>query len=468
MKSHPPTPGGASALFPTTNKARKSRGRLLVVDDEPFVLQLITLQAEKLAYQVSTATSGPAALATMAGSGPGQECHFDLLLTDILMPEMDGLSFMVEARKRQPDLEVIVISGQHEIKTAVEAMKLGASNYLQKPFSRQELEIALHKGMEQVRLQRELRGQQEALTRSNRELEDYRRQLERLVEERTGELAAANRKLRADIKARKLAEREAEERRQQLIEADKMASLGILVAGVAHEINNPNNFIGLNAPILKRIWQDIKPILVEYHQLHGDFTVAGLPFSEMRGHVPELLEGISSGSERITRIVSNLNDYARQSTADMNQLFDLNQVARAALALLASPLKKATYNLEVQLAAELPPLRGNFHRAEQVAVNLLQNACQSLDSPAAAIRIYTATENGQVILGVIDQGKGIESRDLKRITDPFFTTKRDSGGTGLGLSISAGIMEEHGGRLEFASSPGCGTTARAIFPRPPD
>ena len=466
MDPQPPTASDSSRLFPAS-KPRRIRGHLLVVDDEPFVLQLITLQAEKLSYQVSTATGGPAALALMAGSGPGGERRFDLLLTDILMPEMDGLSFMVEAKKRQPDLEVIVISGQHEIKTAVEAMKLGASNYLQKPFSRQKLEIALHKGMEQVRLHRELREQQEALSSSHRELEDYRRHLEQLVAERTKELASANRQLRADIKARKLAEQEAEERRRQLIEADKMASLGILVAGVAHEINNPNNFIGLNAPILRRIWRDILPILSDYHQRHGEFTVAGLPFSEMQGHVPELLEGISSGSERITRIVSNLNDYARQSTADMDQLFDLNQVTRAALALLASPLKKATHNLEVQLAAELPPLRGNFHRAEQVAVNLLQNAYQALDSPTAAIRVYTAAENGRVVLGVVDQGKGIESRDLQRITDPFFTTKRDSGGTGLGLSISTGIMEEHGGRLEFSSSPGRGTTARAIFPRPP-
>ncbi|MFH7319109.1 response regulator [Desulfurivibrio sp. D14AmB] len=446
------------------SKAAPKRGQLLVVDDEPFVLQLISIQAKKLRYQVCTATSGREALEIINGTGATPGRRFDLLLTDILMPGMDGLTFMAEARRRQPDLEVIVISGQHEIKTAVEAMRLGASNYLQKPFSRQELEIALDKGMEQVRLQRELRESQEKLASSTRKLDEYRRHLEQLVEERTAELAAANRKLRADIRARKLAEKEAEERRRQLIEADKMASLGILVAGVAHEINNPNNFIAMNAPILRRIWLDIKPILQDYRRTHGEFQMSGLPYSKMAEHVPELLEGIASGAERITKIVRNLNDYARQSAANMNQLFDLNQVVQAALTLLASPLKQATHHLEVDLAESLPPVRGNFQRAEQVAVNLLQNACQALAAPTAAIQVQTTNEDGLIILQVRDQGRGIPTRDLKRIQDPFFTTRRDSGGTGLGLSISAGIMEEHGGRLVFSSQPGQGTTARALFP----
>ncbi|HET97961.1 MAG TPA: response regulator [Desulfurivibrio alkaliphilus] len=456
-QDHQPPPGRPS-------KAATKRGQLLVVDDEPFVLQIISIQAKKLRYQVCTATSGREALEIIDGTGTTPARRFDLLLTDILMPGMDGLTFMAEARRRQPDLEVIVISGQHEIKTAVEAMRMGASNYLQKPFSRQELEIALDKGMEQVRLQRELRESQIKLASSTRKLDEYRRHLEQLVEERTAELAAANRKLRADIRARKLAEKEAEERRRQLIEADKMASLGILVAGVAHEINNPNNFIAMNAPILRRIWLDIQPILRDYRRAHGEFQMGGLPYSKMVGHVPELLEGITSGAERITKIVRNLNDYARQSAANMNQLFDLNQVVQAALTLLASPLKQATHHLEVDLAASLPPVRGNFQRAEQVAVNLLQNACQALAAPTAAIQVQTINEDGLVILQVRDQGRGIPARDLKQIQDPFFTTRRDSGGTGLGLSISAGIMEEHGGRLVFSSQPGQGTTARALFP----
>lgn len=439
-----------------------------MVDDEPFVLQLVTQQARKLGYRAHTAPSGASALELLDQNmvAPAPE-RIDLLLTDILMPEMDGLSFMTEARRRWPELEVIVISGQQEIKTAVEAMRRGAFDYLAKPFSPQELEIVLNKGIDQVRLRQRLREKQRQLDQSNRELAAYRQRLEQLVEERTAELAAANRRLREDIKARKQAEREAEERRRQLIEADKMASLGILVAGVAHEINNPNNFIAMNTPMLQRVWHDILPILEERLRKRGDFPAGGMAFSRMRAYIPELLAGIASGSERITRIVTNLNDYARQHPADMSQPVDLNQVVRAALTLLASPLKKATHHLELALSPELPTLRGNFQRMEQVVVNLLQNSCQALTSAEQSITVSTSNDPtaGVVMLEVRDQGRGIAARDLKRIQDPFFTTKRDSGGTGLGLAISTGIMEEHGGRLEFNSQPGKGTTARAVFPR---
>ncbi|MGV1099613.1 PAS domain S-box protein [Thiovibrio sp. JS02] len=298
------------------------------------------------------------------------------------------------------------------------------------------------------------------------ELDKYQRHLELLVEERTAELARINEQLQEDIKARKKAEKEAEERRQQLIEADKMVSLGILVAGVAHEINNPNNFITMNAPILLRAWEDFQPILERHYREEGDFPVAGIPFSEMREHIPELFSGILDGSERIRRIVLNLRDYARQGISDMEQTVELNNVVRAALVLLASPLKKATHRLTVAYGENIPPVKGNFQRAEQVVINLIQNAYQALPGPEKSITISTGYDgkSDRAFVEVLDQGCGISTKNLKRIQDPFFTTKRDNGGSGLGLSISAGIMEEHGGKLEFISEPGKGTRARALFP----
>jgi polar amino acid transport system substrate-binding protein len=111
-------------------------------------------------------------------------------------------------------------------------------------------------------------------------------------------------------------------------------------------------------------------------------------------------------------------------------------------------------------------VRGNFQRTEQVIINLLQNAYQSLASPDKHLTVSTGQEpkTGTVFVDVADQGCGMSQKNLKRILDPFFTTKRDNGGSGLGLSISAGIMEEHGGRLEFNSQAGKGTIARAVFP----
>jgi len=430
-----------------------SKGKILVVDDEPMVLKLLTMQVERLGYTATPAARGPEALAFLAKS------PFHLLITDIMMPDMDGLALMQQAVAIQSDLECIVVSGQADLAIAVEAMKMGAINYIQKPISLMELEVSLAKGMERLTLLKTLK-------KSQQELRQHRDHLEHLVAKRTAELARINKQLQADIKARKKAEKEAEQRRRQLIEADKMVSLGILVAGVAHEINNPNNFITMNAPILHRAWEDFLPILEEHYQEHGDFPVAGIPFSEMREHIPELFSGILDGSERIRKIVFNLRDYARQGISDMDQNVDLNTALRAALVLLANPLKKATDHLSIRYGENLPPVRGNFQRVEQVIINLLQNAYQSLTSPDNHLTVSTGLDpkTDTLFVEIADQGGGISPKNLKRILDPFFTTKRDDGGSGLGLSISAGIMEEHGGRLEFISQPGKGTIAKAIFP----
>lgn len=568
-----------------------TKGTVLAVDDEPLVLHLLANQGAKLGYAMTTASNGPAALAILSRNA------FDILFTDILMPEMDGLTLLQKALSQQPDLQCIVASGQHEIKTAVAAMKQGAINYLPKPVSIQELEVALEKAMERLSLVRQLREKQAQLEVSARnlaeetaknkmileaaaegivgldtdslitfinpaalqmlginrdeamgkplhtltrhsqpsgrcytdktcpvcqanrqgahyqstgeifhtragapfavalscapahrdgkksgavvlfnditeqkriedELHQHREHLEKLVTARTKQLAEANRQLQRDIKARIQAEREAERRRQQLIEADKMASLGVLVAGVAHEINNPNNFITMNTPILRQAWDDFAPLLERFFAENGDFTVAGIPYSEMRAHIPELFAGIMDGSERIKKIVLNLRDYARQGVAAMDQHFDLNQVVTAAMTLLANPLKKATNCLSIEYGDQLPLIRGNFQRAEQVVINLIQNAYQSLPDTGKGLSIATFFDKKRkaVIFQVRDEGAGIAKKNLKQIQDPFFTTKRDNGGTGLGLSISAGIMEEHGGRLHFTSESGKGTTAMAIFP----
>ncbi len=430
-------------------------GNILLVDDSKATLAILKHRLKQFPYTVHTAMSGAEALKIL------DKEDIDIMVTDIIMPEMDGLALMKEALPRHPGLECIVISGQDEITTAVEAMTLGALNYLQKPVDTSELDISIKKGMEKIHLIREIEKKQQ-------ELEKYRNHLEQLVEERTSELEAANKQLKKDIAARKKAEKEAESRRQQLIEADKMVSLGVLVAGVAHEINNPNNFISMNTPILNRAWDDCMPILEKYAEENGDFMLASIAFSEMRKHMPELFSGILDGSDRIKKIVLNLRDYARQGISDMDQLFNVNEAVNAALVLLAGPLKKATNNLKVKCNENLPQIKGNLQRAEQVIINVIQNASQALSDPSQAISITTHHDKkkNQVLVKVHDDGAGIPKKDLKCIQDPFFTTKRDSGGTGLGLSISAGIMEEHGGRLEFDSEERGGTTVTVVFPVP--
>jgi PAS domain S-box-containing protein len=269
-----------------------------------------------------------------------------------------------------------------------------------------------------------------------------------------------------DITERKIAEEQAKLHQQQLMQASKMVALGTLVSGVAHEINNPNNFIMLNSPILKEAWENAMPILETYYEENGDFIVGGMKFSEMRENIPALFTGISDGSKRIKRIVDDLKNYVRDDTADLTQTVDINAVLKSAVSLLANLLKNATHKFSVAYGKNLPLLKGNFQRLEQVMINLIQNACQALSNNDKGIFISTANDNQQsnIVITIRDEGVGMPPETVEHIMDPFFTTKHDTGGIGLGLSISSRIVEEHGGTLRFSSEPGVGTTATITLP----
>lgn len=253
---------------------------------------------------------------------------------------------------------------------------------------------------------------------------------------------------------------------QQLIQADKMASLGILVSGVAHEINNPTGLLLYNLPLLKNIYKVTEEHLEERFQDHGDFMIRGLRYSQLRGEIPRMIDEMHEGANRIKRIVEDLKDFARKDTSELDESISLNSIVRATVRLVDTSIKNATNHFSILYAEELPDFRGNSQRIEQVLVNLILNACQSLPDPEREIRITTLydSELDEVVLIIQDEGIGIPEENLSHITDPFFTTKRDSGGTGLGLSVSAGIITDHRGRLEFHSIPDQGTTVRVTFP----
>jgi PAS domain S-box-containing protein len=269
-----------------------------------------------------------------------------------------------------------------------------------------------------------------------------------------------------DITERRRSEEQSKLHQQQLMQAGKMAALGVLVSGVAHEINNPNNFIMLNAPILREAWESSLPILDEYYRDNGDFLMGGMKFSELREQMPKLLAGVSQGAERIKQIVANLKHYVRGDTGGLDQLVDVNAVIRSAVSLVSNVIKNATDRFAVSYATDLPPVRGSSQRLEQVVLNLIQNACQALPEKTCGLFIATRMEDGGkgVVITIHDEGTGIQATDLPRIGEPFFTTKVDSGGIGLGLSISSRIIEEHRGSLRFSSVPGAGTTVTVQLP----
>ena len=196
----------------------------------------------------------------------------------------------------------------------------------------------------------------------------------------------------------------------------RLAALGELAAGVAHEINNPNALILFNAELVKKACGDAAPILLRHYEECGDFPLAGIPYSEMCLEMPHLFAEMFESAGRIKRIVNDLRDFARADAPDLCEMVDLN--------------------------------------------------CQALPHKEKGIHISTwfNPERKSCVISVRDEGIGIRKEDVPHITDPFFTTKRESGGSGLGLSVSMRIVKNYGGSLEFHSELSKGTTVHLYLP----
>lgn len=269
-----------------------------------------------------------------------------------------------------------------------------------------------------------------------------------------------------DITERKRMAEEKQRHQEDLIQTDKLVALGTLVSGVAHEINNPNNAIMLNAPILEDAWKNVLPILEEYRRNYGDFMIAGIPYSIFRDYLVDIIGDIEKCSGRIKTIVEDLKSFVRPSHAELSDEVDVNEMVRSSINLTSNLIMKSTRHFHVEYDREIPPIRGSFQRLEQVMVNLIQNACQALPDPTRGLTIITrlVRERDQVEIVVADEGQGIPPENLSKIMDPFFTTKRTRGGTGLGLSVSNSLIKKHGGSLTFESEVGRGTRALVNLP----
>jgi len=269
-----------------------------------------------------------------------------------------------------------------------------------------------------------------------------------------------------DITERKRIEQAVKFSQTKLIQANKMSSLGMLVSSVAHEVNNPNNFIMFNSSLLSGAWKDIAPVLDRYAIEETAFRVAGLPYAEMREAVPRLLSGITDGSRRIKDMVNRLREISREDSAGLDGVVDVNTAVRSAVMILQNQIMKYSEKFVLELAESLPLVKGSNQQIEQVVINLIQNALQALRDRQDSIMVKTLSDNAkhQVVIEVQDSGWGISPQNLKRITEPFFTTKLDSGGTGLGLSISSSIVQDHHGTLDYQSQESKGTTVRVILP----
>ena len=351
---------------------------------------------------------------------------FDLVLTDKNLPGMDGIALIKFIRENYGDLPVILITGQGSVGSAVDAFKLGAQEYLLKPID-----------------------DPETLIRTVRSVMEHRR------------LENENKILQ-----------------QKLIQAERMESLGMLAAGVAHEINNPTSFVLGNLELLKEDVTGFTQIINELHGITVDLTsgdqkkagdaqkrLAAMTqkacLQRIQKDSAQMIDDAIDGAQRIKRIVGSLRGFARMDTETMEPL-NLNDEVEKSLTLVWNDLKyKCKVTKELQ---KVPKVIGNPSKIVQVLVNILINAGQAIEGKKGHIVIKTSYEKSCVKVEIADNGKGISKEHIEHIFDPFFTTKDIGEGTGLGLYIAYGIMKQHNGLIEVESKLSEGTTFVLTFP----
>jgi len=252
----------------------------------------------------------------------------------------------------------------------------------------------------------------------------------------------------------------------QMFRAEKMASLGQIVAGVAHEINNPNSFIRFNLPILRRYLEAMRPVLDCAKHDDPDLVLLQMPYQDFWADVTRLIETMEHGSQRITDIVSELRAHVKNGEDEEPRPARLDTIIGTVVALIGKQVQSLVRRFDVEIEAGLPPCPMKAGRIEQVLINLLLNAGQAADKEDSRVLLSVRqSQDGRWIeLRVADNGCGIPEDALHRIFEPFYTSKSRDAGTGLGLSIAQRILAEHGGRLEVVSHVGEGSTFTACLP----
>jgi signal transduction histidine kinase len=261
------------------------------------------------------------------------------------------------------------------------------------------------------------------------------------------------------------ANKELREKQQQLVQSEKLVSLGRLSAGMAHEINNPIQFIQGNIRILIEAMDSMLPVMDQHVEHNPDFKVARLDYPIFRQHITTLLQDVSHGAVRIADIVRDLKKFARAEEGSFDDLVDINESVQASLRLVHNKIKR--HKITSSLDPDLPKIKGSGSKIGQVIVANLINAAEAIgDRQDGAIDVQTIRENEgtQVSICISDNGPGMTDEVKKRLFDPFFTTKQKTGGMGLGLSVAYGIIKDHQGWIDIDTKLGEGTTLRYHFP----
>jgi two-component system NtrC family sensor kinase len=400
--------------------------RLLIVDDEEKIRSLFALCLNQR-YSCERAANAQEALDWL------HKEPFALVLTDIQMPGLGGIELLRKINELYRDTAVIIVSGVDRTQRVIDAIRMGAYDYLIKPCDLDVLELCVDRALERRTLLRNARKYKDALEKQNLELARRKSELERV--------------------------------QAQLVHSEKMASLGQLAAGIAHELNNPAGFIFSNMAALPEYLRRLRRVWTSEHSSlmdGGNQAVACVEYENLLADLESIAADSYSGAERIRDIVKNLRLFSRLDEAEVKRV-DLHEGIESTIRLLSQYYSSPQITLKREYG-DVPPIECHAGQLNQVWMNLLVNAAQAIGAGNGEVKIRTLADDETVSVFISDTGKGIKPEHLTRIFDPFFTTKPVGEGTGLGLSISHGIVTRHGGTLRVDSSPGHGTTFNVTFP----
>lgn len=404
--------------------------RILVVDDEEPVRNLFARCLDEN-YSCETAADAQEALAWL------EREPFALVVSDVQMPGLGGIELLRKINERYRDTAVIIVSGVDRTQRVIDAIREGAFDYLLKPCDLDVLQLRVDNALVRRTFLRNARHYKEDLENRNAELAQRKTELERL--------------------------------QAQLVHNEKMASLGQLAAGIAHELNNPAGFIFSNMTLLQEYVAKLKLLVCSQSASPLASEAQDVEAVKSDPDLDSILKDLSSiaadsygGAERICDVVQNLRLFSRLDEAEFKEV-DLHEGIDSTLRLLSKYYTSNLITLKRDYGT-LPPVQCYAGQLNQVWMNLLINAAQAIGDSHGEVRIKTRCEGDTVTASISDTGQGIQPQDLKRIFDPFFTTKRVGDGTGLGLSITHGIVERHGGTIEVESRPGKGATFTVAIP----
>ena len=410
--------------------AETSRERVLIVDDEEAVRRMYAACLGERYLCTAAADAQEALLRLAAGD-------YALVITDVQMPGLSGIELLRRVVEHFPETAVIIASGVHRSQRVLDALRLGAYDYLIKPFELDVLELSVERALEKRALLRDARRYKQELESRNAELVRRQQELERL--------------------------------QAQVVHSEKMASLGQLAAGVAHELNNPAGFIYGNMEMLDSYAAGLERLFRVYDraELPQGLTevVAAvkreIDYEAALADIRSIVEDCRSGAERIRDVVQNLRLFSRLDEAEFKKV-DLHEGLESTIRLLSQYYGPGRTALERDYG-ELPLVDCYAGQLNQVWMNLLHNAAQAAGQ-RGTVRVATRVEGRMALVTVSDTGGGIAPEHLPKIFDPFFTTKPVGEGTGLGLSISYGIVKRHGGSIFVESRPGAGASFTVAIP----